>query len=249
MQLSFGMLRSWLNLALSFAYPEVCQYCKKERAVPEEGYIGPECQKEIVWIEPPFCERCGLPFEGEFTHEFVCRYCMEMECYFSYARSAVGAKGMVLEIIHRYKYSKQMWFEPFLAGMLLRKALPVLQMEAWDMIIPVPLHRLRKSERGFNQAERLARALSKAIEIPMETRYMRRVQPTRTQTRLTRKERAENVRHAFAVRHPEGLRGRRIVLVDDVRTTGATTNECARVLKEAGAQEVCVWTLSRGLLN
>ena len=249
MFMNLAKLRSWINLGLSFVYPEVCQYCKKERAGPEQGYVGQECQKQIVWIERPFCERCGLPFPGEITTQFVCQYCQETECFFSTARSAVGAKGMVLDIIHRYKYSKEMWFEPFLTGMLVRQALPVLRMEHWDLVIPVPLHRLRKSERGFNQAERLARALSKATEIPLDTRYLRRVQETRTQTRLSRKERAENVRHAFAVRKGHDLKGRRVVLVDDVRTTGATTNECARVLQEAGTDEVCIWTLSRGLLN
>jgi len=111
----------------------------------------------------------------------------------------------------------------------------------------VPLHPVKKREREFNQAERLAVRLGKAAEIPVNTRGLRRVEPTRTQTLLTREQRAANVRHAFAVGSGCQLEGRRVILVDDVLTTGATTSACARALRKAGAQEVQVWTVARGL--
>ena len=114
------------------------------------------------------------------------------------------------------------------------------------MIVPVPLHGLKEQEREFNQAERLARRLGAATGIPVNARLLRRVTPTRTQTLLSRSERAANVRHAFAHREGHSARGRSIVLVDDVLTTGATTNACARVLRAAGASQVCVWTVARG---
>jgi len=115
------------------------------------------------------------------------------------------------------------------------------------MIVPVPLHPLKKREREFNQAERLASLLGAAIGTPVNTRMLRRVEPTRTQTLLTREQRAANVRNAFAVRHGCQLDGQSIILVDDVLTTGATTSACARALQTAGAGEVCVWTVARGL--
>ncbi len=111
----------------------------------------------------------------------------------------------------------------------------------------MPLHPTKKREREFNQAERLARRLSAATGIPVHTGLLRRVLPTRTQTLLTREQRAANMRHAFAPRGQPRLRGRRIVLLDDVFTTGATTSACARVLRRAGAAEVCVWTVARGV--
>ena len=170
-----------------------------------------------------------------------------MEWHFRSARAAVVARGPVLEVIHRYKYKRAFWFEPFLAELLIDRAAPVLGREEWDWIVPVPLHAAKRREREFNQAERLSRRLSDATGIPINTRLLRRVIPTRTQTLLSREERLANVRRAFAPGHRVSLEGRGVVLVDDVLTTGATTSACARVLREAGAAEVCVLTVARGI--
>jgi ComF family protein len=109
------------------------------------------------------------------------------------------------------------------------------------------LHPLKLREREFNQAERLAGHLSRATDIPLNSRLLRRVNPTMTQTKLSRDQRAANMKNAFAVRENAPAKGRRIVLLDDVFTTGATTNACAQVLRAAGAAEVAVWTVARGL--
>ena len=113
--------------------------------------------------------------------------------------------------------------------------------------MPVPLHPLKQRERGFNQAARLAATLGARVKIPVKDGFLRGRRPTRTQTLLTRSARADNVRRAFAVRPGVKLRGERIVLVDDVFTTGATTSACAATLRAAGAGAVCVWTVARGL--
>jgi ComF family protein len=243
-------LKSWLEAALGFFYPERCQICEDERAVAAEGYVGARCRSReggVRFIAPPFCERCGLPYEGDITTRFECGNCREMELQFQSARAAVVASGTVLEVIHRYKYRRALWFEPFLVELLRRQAEPVLRRQSWDLMVPVPLHPLKKREREFNQAERLAARLSTMIEIPHDASLLRRVASTRTQTLLSRSERVQNVRRAFAVRPGARLHGERIVLVDDVLTTGATTSACARALKAAGAGEVCVWTVARGL--
>jgi len=170
-----------------------------------------------------------------------------MDLHFSAARSAVVARGAVREIIHRYKYQRALWFEPFLAGLLLREIMPALRGQRWDLIVPVPLHPLKLREREFNQAERLAVHLGKAASIPVNKKLLRRVRFTNTQTRLTRPERAANMRGAFAMRGSARLDGERVILVDDVFTTGATTSACAQTLLAAGADEVCVWTVARGI--
>jgi ComF family protein len=243
-------MKTVAEAALTFIYPDLCQHCHEERATRAEGYVCAQCWRQVRFIVPPRCERCGLPFEGAITDTFQCSNCREMELHFSRARSCVAAKGMVLEIIHRWKYSRALWFEPFLAGLFLRETVPALREERWDLIVPVPLHRQKEAEREFNQAEHLANHLSAAISIPVHRQLVRRVTPTRTQTALSRAERAQNVSRAFAPGPaPEGARGQRIVLIDDVLTTGATTSACARVLKAGGAVEVCVWTLARGLLH
>ncbi len=237
----------WLNTGLGFFYPEICQLCESERATARDGFVGAKCWSHVRFIRPPFCDRCGLPFAGDLSTTFECANCREMELHFSSARSAVAAKADVLEAIHRFKYQRALWFENFLADLLVREAAPVLRGQGWNFIAPVPLHPLKEREREFNQAEILARHLSKATKIPLNTNLLRRVSPTMTQTLLTREQRAKNMRGAFAVRKRVKLNGERVVLVDDVFTTGATTSACAQALRRAGAGEVCVWTVARGL--
>jgi len=241
-------LKSWLDAGLGFFYPSVCQLCESEPATAAEGYVGGDCSQSVRFIKPPFCQRCGLPYEGDITTRFECGNCREMELHFRSARAAVVAGHLVLDVIHRYKYQRALWFEPFLADLLVRAARREIAADTWDMIVPVPLHPLRKREREFNQAARLAARLGEATQIAVNAGMLRRVQATRTQTMLTRKQRADNVRHAFAVRPDCQLDGRRIILVDDVLTTGATTSACAAALQRAGARDVCVWTVARGLL-
>lgn len=238
---------SLLEATLAFFFPPVCQLCNEARATAAEGYVCRDCFKRVRFVKPPFCERCGLPFEGSLTASFECTNCREMDLLFSSARSAVLAKDAVLEVIHRYKYNRALWFEPFLADLLIRAASEELVRKDWDFIVPVPLHPTKAREREFNQAERLAKRLGRALGIPCNTSWLRRVEPTRTQTLLTRNERALNVRKAFATTKGLQLKGERIVLIDDVFTTGATTSACARVLKAAGAGDVCVWTVARGI--
>jgi ComF family protein len=244
---SVAPVRAPLNVALGFFYPEICQLCESERATVEDGFVCSRCWQQVRFIRPPFCERCGLPFEGDITTTFECTNCREMELHFSSARSAVVARTIVLETIHRFKYQRALWFENFLADLLLREAVPALRGQNWNFIAPVPLHPVKHREREFNQAERLARHLSAATKIPVNTKLLRRVRTTRTQTLLTREQRAENVRGAFAIQKGTRLNGEKIILVDDVFTTGATTSACARTLLAAGAGDVCVWTVARGL--
>ena len=240
-------VKRWLNTGLALLYPEVCQLCKAEPATPREGFVGPKCWSQVRFIRAPFCERCGLPYEGDLTTSFTCTNCYDLKLHFTFARSAVVAKTVTLEVIHRFKYSRALWFENFLADLLIREAAPALREQRWNLIMPVPLHPLKEREREFNQSAPMARRLGRATNLPCDEKTLRRTRPTVTQTHLSRDKRAENIKSAFAVRPGASLSGRRIVLVDDVLTTGATTNDCARALRDAGAEEVCVWTVARGL--
>ncbi len=239
--------RALVATAMGLLFPNICQVCRLERATAAEGYVCAKCRARVRFIEPPFCERCGLPYPGDITTPFKCANCSDTKLYFSRARSAVTADGPVREVIHRYKYQSALWFEPFLAELLISRATPELVRDKFDLIVPVPLHPTRKREREFNQAERLAARLAAATAIPMKHNILRRVLHTRTQTLLSREQRTNNMRGAFAPGSSRRLNGARVVLVDDVFTTGATTNACARVLRSIGASEVCVWTVARGI--
>src|ERR1035437_1203539 len=178
-------VKGWLNAGLGLLYPEVCQLCQAARATPAEGYVCGDCRSKARFIQAPFCERCGRPYEGDITTRFECANCQEMEWHFQSARSAVVARDPVLEVIHRYKYQRALWFEPFLAELLIRAASPALAAQRPGMIVPVPLHPAKRREREFNQAERLAARLGAATHIPVNKRLLQRVVPTdRKSTRL-----------------------------------------------------------------
>jgi competence protein ComFC len=246
-----ALAQNVLDTTLGFFYPEVCALCLDEPAYAQHGFVGEQCRRHVQFVRPPFCARCGLPYDGEISASFECTNCRDMDLHFNYARAAVVSKTIVRAAIHHFKYSRALWFENFLAELLLEEAAPVLRGQKWDFIVPVPLHPVKKREREFNQAEVLAARLGKAIGVPLNAKLLRRVKPTATQTLLKRTQRATNMRGAFAVHDGVKLngelKGKRVVLVDDVFTTGATTNDCARALRAAGAGEVCVWTVARGL--
>lgn len=241
--------RLWLEGLLGLLYPAVCQLCGENRATAADGYVCGDCRNRpgaVRHIVPPYCDRCGLPFDGEATGRFECGHCAGLELHFRFARAAVVATDAILRVVHAYKYQRAVWFEPFLAGLLVQAAAPELPRHAWDCIVPVPLFPVKEREREFNQSARLASRLSRATGIPLETRVVHRRHSTRTQTRLSRPARMENMRGAFAPTDPACWSGSRVVLVDDVLTTGATTSACARALRIAGAADVCVWTVARG---
>ncbi len=238
--------RLW-DASLGLLYPHVCQLCQNERAESDEGYVCRACQASVADIRPPFCSICGLPVLGNVTHAFVCANCRDQKWDFDSARGAVVAEGPVREAIHRYKYHRAFWFEPFLVAHLLRQALPELRGRKWDAVAPVPLHPAKEREREFNQAERLGRHLAEAVSAPLETGWVRRTEPTLQQAKLTREERLANIRRAFAPKSEASLKGARILVVDDVLTTGATTSAVARVLKKMGAAEVHVWAVARAV--
>jgi ComF family protein len=174
----------------------------------------------------------------------LCGYCRRGAFRFEKARSFGYYEGALREILQQYKYGG---LRP-LAGPLgdrLAQTLMRHRDSAWDMVLPVPLHRNRERQRGFNQAGLLAVRVGKLCGIPLGGRDCVRVRDTPPQTGLRAAERRKNVRGAFAVPRPERVRGRRVLLVDDVLTTGATADACARALLEAGARSVWVLTLAR----
>ncbi|MSU04363.1 MAG: ComF family protein [Pedosphaera sp.] len=170
---------------------------------------------------------------------------MDQKIAFTSARSACSFEGPVREAIHSYKYRRALWYEPFLAQLLLDAALPTLTKTSWDAVIPVPLFSTRQRGRQFNQAERLAQHLGHALHIPVLDKVLRRTRPTVSQTKLAKKARAENMKGAFDIDQLPETSLRRVILIDDVLTTGATANACALPLINAGVETVVVWTVAR----
>jgi ComF family protein len=165
--------------------------------------------------------------------------------YFDAAVAAYRGRGIVRQIIHNFKYGRQVHLRHLVARWLCAAFDDErLRGRQFDILVPVPLHPTRQRERGFNQASLLAELSSARISIPCKP-LLKRIRYTTTQTALDRAERMENLHNAFRLRKNADVRGLRVLLVDDVLTTGSTLSECARVLKRAGAISVYAATAAR----
>jgi len=235
-----------IHAAADLLYPRNCQCCSQPLAKHEKGVICAACLETVRWIEPPCCSRCALPFAGAVEDAFECGHCRELELHFQRGVAACLARGIVRDAILEFKYHRKLYFGPHLAEWMLTAGRERVDWSRVDAIVPVPLHPRKQREREFNQAEYLADAAGQAFRKPVWKGELRRVRDTPTQTRLSREERMANLRNAFVVRDAARWKGRCALLVDDVFTTGATLDACARVLRKAGTAEVWVLTVARG---
>ena len=238
----------WAEVILGLVYPPICAVCHQERADRHHGYVCDACQGAVRRITEPCCQRCGMPFSGKIIGSQTCAACRRDSWAWDEARAAVVAEGIALECIHRLKYQKEPWFGTFLSGLLMEAALPRLINHPWQGVVPVPLHRVKQREREFNQAERLAAPLARALGVALETDRVRRREATSSQTSLSREDRIRNMRAAFEPVGTPRIHGSWII-VDDVLTTGATTDGVAAVLKNLGAERVVVWAVARATLE
>jgi len=235
----------WLKPALDLVYPRSCSSCGGGVG-PDDSHVCWECKADIEMIAHPFCSICGNPLEGRIDHAYTCYLCSEQRPHFDMARAAARFRGPLARLVHQLKYHEAFWLDEDLSGLLHACCKSHYDLMEIDLMTCVPLYHVRLRERGFNQSELIGRGLAGALGRPFLPKILRRVRDTETQTHLTAPERASNVHHAFSVTRPPVVNGRHVLLVDDVMTTGATVNECARALKEAGAAEVLVVTLARG---
>ncbi len=238
--------KRWARVVRGLFYPAECAMCGAALDTAAAGALCPACGAELRPLRRPFCERCSLPFEGEITAEFRCAHCADLTFHFERAVCGCRLSGVARECIHAFKYRHALWLGPELAALLIAAAREGTRWDDVDVVAPVPLYGAREREREFNQADWLARRLVRALGGRLCAGNLIRVRDTAQQALLNPAERRENVRDAFAVRRPAAFTGQRVAVVDDVFTTGATTDECARVLRAAGARSVLVLTVARG---
>jgi len=226
------LLRQGGVALLDLFFPPRCPGC---------GRVGdlfcPTCRAAVEPITGPTCRRCGRPL----PQDALCDDCRSQASHLDGIIAAVVFAGPVREAIHSLKYGN---------GRALAAPLAAFMVDAWrraelsaDCIVPVPLHASRLAERGYNQSALLARALASAISLPADEKLVTRSKATRQQALLNAAERRENVKDAFLCRATAA--GKRIVLVDDVCTTGSTLEACAAALRAAGAARVWALTLAR----
>lgn len=237
--------RSVLKGALDALLPPRCLACGAP--VGDMGALCGPCWQGLHFLVPPFCARCGLPLDGVGEGDMLCGACLAAPPAYARARAALGYDEQSRRLVSRFKYHDRTELAPSFATWMGRAGAPLLA--ECDLIAPVPLHPLRLLMRRFNQAALLALRLGRACGKQAIPDLLRRVRYTRPQVGLSPEGRRRNVAHVFRVRprYAPRVKGARIVLVDDVLTTGATAEACARVLLRAGASAVDVLTLARVL--
>jgi len=240
--LKAGLRGAW-NAVLGLVYPPTCPGCGTATAEPHA--LCPACWSGLRFIAPPFCQRFGTPFAVDHgVGPLLSPRAMADPPVFGRARAAVLYDGIARDLVHRLKYNDRLDLAPTLARMMTGAGAELLA-EA-DCLVPVPLHRWRLWRRRFNQAALLAQGIAALTDLPTAPQALARVKATRSQVGLTRAARARNLQGAFRV--PEAarasLQGRRVLLIDDVATTGATANAAARALLRAGAARVDVLTFA-----
>ena len=227
----------------SLLYPPHCAVCSA--SIEPHAYLCGDCHGKAPRIGSPFCMKCSEPFAGAITGPFACANCAHQTLHFDAAVAAYRSRGIVRKLVLDFKYGGQVHLR-HLIGDWLCAALndPRLCERSFDIIVPVPLHPARERERGFNQAALLAELLAGKMSVQIKP-VLERVRYTTTQTAFDREERMENLHNAFRLRKKADVRHLRVLLIDDVLTTGSTLSECARVLKRAGAVSIHAATAAR----
>ena len=238
------ILQRAADAALSIFYPPHCAMCGADTRAGR--HLCEPCAEKSVRIEAPFCRQCSQPFDGAIDGTFTCSNCEDRQFHFDCAVSRYRSTGLVRELVHRFKYDRCLYLRQTLAAWL-AETLDDARITAhrFDYLVPVPLHAARQRDREFNQASILAELIAERHgEVVLHA--LKRIRYTTTQTRLDREERMQNLRNAFRVQQARRVADSHLILVDDVFTTGSTVDECARVLKKAGAASVRVITVARG---
>ncbi len=236
--LLINLLRDIASGVLEFAYPIRCLKCDRLT----NTFLCDECLSYVELIAPPICGKCGKPSEYR-----LCHTCRTREFHFDRVRSSGPFQGILREAIHALKYNKLQSVSVPLIKLLTQTYSAGGLGKEFDMILPVPIHRSRMLERGFNQSELLAHGLAGHLGIPLETGVLYKAINTPHQVDLSPELRMINVRGSFGINNPEKVMARRILVIDDVVTTGATLDEAARALICAGAKSVSGYTLARSL--
>ena len=234
--------RAILTRTLDVALPQLCPACREP--VAGEGLCAP-CWSKLTFIAPPYCPRLGIPFPFDPGLGTLSIEAMADPPAYDRARAAVRFDETARVLVHALKYGDRLDLAPMM-GRWMANAGRDLTREA-EVLVPVPLHWRRQWARRFNQSALLADVVAKANGLKVAHRALRRIKATAQQVGLARTERAVNVRGAFAV--PKGRRreieGRRLILIDDVLTSGATLEACAKALKRAGAAQIDVLVFAR----
>ena len=230
---------------LHILFPRTCFSCGKDLDWDATFPLCPTCENGLTLPGPLICARCGVVLKSGGAHCFHCRGSKEDTFKCKIIRSACNFNEFSRGLVHALKYQGADYVAPYMGEFMARRFSMFTQFADVNLVIPVPLYKARLKKRGYNQSELLARAFCKAANLTLDTTSLLRVRDTQSQTHLGRKERQENMADAFTVSNPPTVKGKTILLIDDVATTGATLEACAQALRKAGAKRIMAFTFAR----
>lgn len=225
--------------------PNTCCACRRDLPWRTEEALCASCRSQVKGVGTLYCLRCGKPLPDGGAHCYQCRGSKARQFKCSLIRSAVVFGPQVRGVIHCFKYADQPHRAAYLAQWMHKHWTDYPELAGAELLIPVPLHRKKRKARGYNQSELLAQALGPMLQLPVDSISLVRSRNTPSQTQFGREGRLKNMDGAFTCVRPDAVRGKTILLIDDVATTGATLEGCARALKAAGARRVMAYTLAR----
>ncbi|MDE3226109.1 MAG: ComF family protein [Nitrospirota bacterium] len=241
MQSLADVLRRLLHMVL----PGECAGCGTALSDDPVPFFCRPCWAGLSPLGGPACPRCGRPFASPvaltFSPDHLCGSCRQKRPAYTKAWSLYPYAPPLRDALRLFKYRGKVALADALGRLLHSSAMP----QHLDLLMPVPIHSSRLREREFNQSLLLADRLNRRLQLPLSFDNLVRLRPTVPQTELSRSARLKNLRRAFAVLRPDDVREKRILLIDDVFTTGTTVNECAKALRKAGAADIYVCTLAR----
>ncbi len=236
--ISIDNIMSIKEALLDTLFPRRCVFCGSARVEPK-SFLCYECSQSIRVISHPFCSQCGLPIPGlALQSDGLCGRCLSAPPPYSRARYGAYYEGPLREALIRFKYYAALNIGNTLSDVLIAAFQRHYDRKEFDLIIPVPVHRKRLFQRGFNQAVILASKLSAKTRLPLYRRSLIKVKDTPPQARLPRAQRIANLRNSFGVHDPVNVRKKNVLLIDDVATTGSTIAEATKTLLKAGASRV-----------
>jgi len=238
-------IRSGVNLVLNLFFPPRCSFCTQimEWSRREEELICPDCLNQISLIDSEGCLYCGKKLLDE-KKECSCRQ-DERKLYYAKVYSACEYSGIIRQKLLDFKFSGKKELSRVFAWLIIRK-LQMTNKKFFDIIISVPMHETSVRKRGYNQSELIAEHIASYYSTPLVVKNLVKTRETLAQSKLDKKDRIQNLKDAFKTTSKKELVGKKILLVDDILTTGSTVNECSKVLIESGAKEVFVATAATG---
>ncbi|MBI3316330.1 MAG: ComF family protein [Candidatus Omnitrophica bacterium] len=234
------MFRSCLEIGASLIFPATCELCER----PARAGVCASCRQAIRLIEPPFCPSCGRTLHD--PDAALCAHCREETFHFDRAYACTWYEGPAKELLHTYKFNGRKFLKNYFAALLEDFMRLHLDPARFDGVLAVPIDREKKSDRGFNQSGFLSQAVARTFGMNERSSWLLRTQAGTPQARLTKARRRTNVHGSFHAAEDSRLAGAKLLLIDDILTTGHTASECARVLKTAGAAAVTTLAVARG---